>query len=94
VHSSNRVPLPVEVATNIATHVTLDAVSPREIEMLTLAASSYSGKRITIEQLLPDSFINNDRSISAALNHRSAGPWVRRRSARPAAARTQQPRHG
>ena len=46
VHSGKRVPLPVEVATNIAAHVTLDAVSRREVEILVWVASGYSNKRI------------------------------------------------
>jgi len=44
--SGKRVPLPAEVATNIAAHVTLDALSPREIEILERVAAGYSNKRI------------------------------------------------
>ncbi|HBS57396.1 MAG TPA: DNA-binding response regulator [Stenotrophomonas sp.] len=46
VHSGKRVPLPAEVATNIAAHVTHDALSPREIEILVLVAAGSSNKRI------------------------------------------------
>ena len=46
VHSGKRVPLPAEVATNIAAHVTLDALSPREIEILKRVAAGCSNKRI------------------------------------------------
>jgi len=46
VHSGRRVPLPAEVATNIAAHVTHDALSPREIEILVLVAAGCSNKRI------------------------------------------------
>lgn len=46
VREGKRVPLPVEVAANIAAHVTHDALSLREIEVVTLVAAGLSNKRI------------------------------------------------
>lgn len=41
-----RVPLPAEVAANIAAHVTQDTLSLREVEVLRLVGAGFSNKRI------------------------------------------------